>query len=159
MFLAYRIFQTVHAAKWNDGEGAFRYGGRWNSPGTRVLYTSASLSLAALEVLVYLDDEKVLAEYSHATVGFDEKWVKNVEDLAILPANWREFPIPDTVRKIGNDWIRQADSAILRVPTAILPAEFNYVVNLEHPLAREIVYGSVTPFVFDARFSKRTNKR
>ena len=60
MVTAYRIFKSKHAARWFDGEGAFLFGGRWNSPGTRLLYASSALSLAALEMLVNLNADGLL---------------------------------------------------------------------------------------------------
>jgi RES domain-containing protein len=124
-----------------------------------LLYTAASLALAVLEVLVHLEDEEVLADYSYASVQFDEAVVMPVEKIAQLPLDWREFPVPNAVRRIGNEWVRSGSSAVLRVPTAILPREFNYIINLEHEDARGIEYGSVERFVFDRRFVERRPKK
>lgn len=160
MITAYRIFQTTRTSNWMDGEGAFRYGGRWNSRGVRVLYASASLALSALEVLVHLDDEEILVDYSYATIRFDLASVKNVEDLASLPPNWREYPAPIALRRIGDDWARKEASPVLRVPTAVLPIDFNYILNLEHPAAAGAFdFGDADRFVFDHRLTERRNKK
>lgn len=158
MITAYRVFNSLFSATWNDGEGAFRYGGRWNSQGKRVLYFSSSLALATLEILVNLDDEEILPDFSYASVSFPEELVAGSEDLGKLPLNWREFPIPEAVQKIGDDWVKSKRSAILQVPTAILPKEWNYVVNLDHPDSGLVQYGKVESLILDSRLFGRTKK-
>lgn len=54
---AHRIFKTKYSGAWFEGEGAYRFGGRWNTPGTRIMYTASTLPLALLEVLVHLEEE------------------------------------------------------------------------------------------------------
>ena len=124
-----------------------------------MLYAAASLALAVLEMLVHLEDEEVVADYSYASVQFGEDLVMPVERIAHLPSDWREFPVPNAIRRIGNEWVRSGSSAVLRVPTAILPREFNYIINLEHQDARGIELGSVERFVFDKRFVERRPKK
>lgn len=148
---AYRIFKTKHAATWADGEGAFRFGGRWNSPGRRVLYASQSLSLAALEMLVHLNSAELLLSYSFATIEFDDNLVLDVEKVQPVPKTWRDSPPPITLQEIGDKWIDSARSAILRVPSAVVPVEDNYVFNVEHPRFSTVKLGESDRFVFDAR--------
>lgn len=157
MITARRIFQTRFSANWADGEGAFRYGGRWNSSGRRVLYASDSLALSALEIFVHLNSRPaaksgaILADYSFADISFGADAVVNVEQLAHLPENWREHPNDETVRNIGDEWIANGTSPVLRVPTAILPIEFNYLVNLGHKDIGKVNFGKPEGFVFDPR--------
>lgn len=151
MRTTYRICKTKYAATWFDGEGAFRYGGRWNSPGTRLLYTAGSLSLAALEMLVHLNDEEILFSYSYAEAKFDEKYVLPVEDFRKLPENWTASPAPPEIQKIGDNWVRSVESLILRVPTSFLPVEYNYLINLEHPDFKQLKLGEPQNFEFDER--------
>lgn len=155
MLTAYRIFKTVHASKWFDGEGSYLYGGRWNSPGIRVLYAAASLSLAALEMLVYIDDEDMIDEYSWATVEFDEGSVATVESVGRVPTNWKDYSERETVCAIGNRWVLSNENAVLRVPTAIIPGEFNYIINLSHPAIDKIKFGPVHNFLFDKRLARK----
>lgn len=139
MRTAYRICKTKYAATWFDGEGAFRYGGRWNSPGTRLLYTAGSLSLAVLEMLVHLNDEEILLSYSYAEAKFDDKYIIAVEDFQKLPENRTASPAPPPeIQRIGDDWVRSGASAVLRVPTSLLPVEYNYLINIEHPDFRKV---------------------
>lgn len=138
-----------------DGEGAFRFGGRWNSRGTRILYTAASLSLAALEMLVHLNDEEVLFAYSFAAVEFDESLILPVEEFRDLPKNWSASPPPLEIQKIGDEWVSSEASVVLRVPTSVLPVEFNYLINVRHPEFSEIKLGEPQTFTFDERLSKK----
>lgn len=155
MLRAYRIFKTKHAKTWYDGEGAFRYGGRWNTAGTRVLYAAGTLSLAALEMLVHLDSSELLSAYSFATLEFEEDDVLPVEELGKLPRNWNSSPPPIAVQRIGDEWAASMRSLVLRVPTSVVPGEFNYSINVEHPKFAEIKRGKPRVFRFDERLNKR----
>lgn len=152
---AYRIFKTKYAATWFDGEGAFRYGGRWNSRGTRILYAAGSLSLAALEMLVHLNDEEILLSYSFAAVEFDESLVLPVEEFRELPKNRNDSPPPFEIQQIGDEWAKTQASVVLRVPTSILPLEFNYLINIGHPDFSKIKLGEPQGFIFDERLYKK----
>jgi RES domain-containing protein len=156
MQTAFRIFKTKRAVTWFDGEGAFLFGGRWNTRGTRLLYASASLSLAALEMLVHLNREHLLLSYSYAPLEFDERSVLAVEDFQQLPANWSDSPPPIAVQQIGEEWERSKTSLVLRVPTAILHGEYNYLINISHPDFSKVKLGKPSPFHFDARLSNRS---
>ncbi len=151
MLTTFRICKTKYAAACFDGEGAFRFGGRWNTRGTRILYTAGSLSLAALEMLVHLDNEAILLSYSYATAEFDEEFVLSVNEFRKLPENWSTSPPPIEIQKIGDEWARSMDSAILKVPTAILPIEFNYLINPGHPDFAKFKLSAAEKFPFDER--------
>ncbi len=152
---AYRICKTKYAATWFDGEGAFRYGGRWNSRGTRILYAAGSLSLAALEILVHLNDEELLFAYSFASVKFDESLVLPIEEFQTLPKNWSSSPPPLEIQRIGDDWAKNNVSVVLKVPTSVLPVESNYLINVGHPDFLKIELGEPQKFVFDKRLYEK----
>lgn len=154
MVTTYRIFKTKFAATWFDGEGAFRFGGRWNSRGTKILYTAGSLSLAALEMLVHLNDEEILLSYSFAAAEFDESLILSVENFRSLPENWSDSPAPLEIQRIGDDWAREQASVVLQVPTSVLPIEFNYLINVGHPEFSKIRLGEPQIFAFDERLYK-----
>lgn len=84
---AFRIFKTKYRDSWADGEGAFRFGGRWNTRGTRIIYAAESLSLAVLEMLVNLNNEEPLLTYSFAEVEFEKRSVLDIRDFVSLPRN------------------------------------------------------------------------
>ncbi|MDQ3748862.1 MAG: RES family NAD+ phosphorylase [Acidobacteriota bacterium] len=138
-----------------DGEGAFRFGGRWNSRGTRILYTAGSLSLAALEMLVHLTDEEILLSYSFATTEFDESLMLQIEEFRVLSVNWSDSPSPLEIQRIGDEWAQSKASVVLRVPTSILPVEFNYLINIKHPEFSKVKLGKPQTFTFDERLHKK----
>lgn len=154
MLTTFRIFKTKHAGTWFDGEGAFRFGGRWNSRGTRLLYTAGSLSLAALEMLVNLNAEELLPSYSFATLEFDESLVLAIKDFCKLPINWSDSPPPLAIQDIGDEWARAMASVALQVPTSIVPNEHNYIINIKHPEFSRVRLGKPQPFLFDKRLYK-----
>jgi RES domain-containing protein len=150
----YRICKTRYAATWFDGEGAYRFGGRWNSPGTRILYTAGSLSLAALEMLVHLNNEEILLAYSFATAEFDENLILSVEDFRTMPENWSASPPLLEIQQIGDEWEREMASVVLKVSTSILPVESNFLINVAHPEFSKVKLGKPQPFTFDKRLYK-----
>ena len=149
MRLAYRIVREKFAASAFTGEGAALTGGRWNSPGTRVVYTSATASLAALETLVHLNPAMQFT-YLLIPIEFDEHLVEKIQ-LASLPADWRDEPPPPSTKRLGDTWAKSARSVILELPSVIIPGETNYLLNTTHPDFKSITLGKPEPFAFDQR--------
>jgi len=137
-----------------DGEGARRHGGRWNQPGTSIVYTSASLSLAALELFVQVDTD--LAPTSLVAIPAEIPDNLPIEDIEItdLPKNWRDFPALEALKEIGTTWAAKRLSAIMSVPSALIPNEKNYLLNPKHKDFKSIRIGKPTPFRFDPRMWK-----
>lgn len=129
------------------GEGAWLYGGRWNSAGTSVVYTSGSQALAALESLVHLNPP-VIFKYLAIPIEFDDALV---EKVAALPADWTEEPPPPATKSIGDLWVKEARSAVLELPSVIILGEPNYLLNPAHPDFQKIIIGKPQPFSFDPR--------
>lgn len=148
---AWRLTKTRHLATAWDGEGAKRAGGRWNSMGVRVVYTSATLSLALVETLVHLPSG-ILPAYSAIPCDIDESFIESLDPNELPPA-CKDYPPPHAVQAIGDSWVAEARSAALRVPSVIVPTEFNYVLNPVHPDFARIRIGTPLPFPFDARLS------
>lgn len=146
---AWRLTKTRYLATAWDGEGARRTGGRWNSVGTAVVYTSGTLSLALVETLVHLPSG-VLPAYSAQPVEFDEAMLA-VLTVADLPADWRADPPPASTRAVGDGWALAKGSAVLRVPSVFVPLESNYVFNPRHPDFSRVTIGPPLPFPFDPR--------
>ena len=149
MTRAWRIVREDHGYTAFDGEGAWRFGGRWNSRGTRTVYTSATLSLAALETLVHLNPP-VGFKYVAIPIEFDEALVETFA-TSDLPADWNEEPPPPSTAEIGDRWVKESRSAVLELPSVIIPAEPNYLLNLAHSDFKRIRIGKPTPFSFDPR--------
>ena len=149
MTRAWRIVREEHGYTAFDGEGAWRFGGRWNSRGTRTVYTSATLSLAALETLVHLNPP-VAFKYVAIPIEFDEALVETFA-TSDLPADWNEEPPPPSTAEIGDRWVKESRSAVLELPSVIIPAEPNYLLNPTHSDFKRIRIGKPTPFSFDPR--------
>lgn len=148
MLTLWRIAKTRHADSAFTGEGARLYGGRWNSVGVRVAYASESIALATLEVLAGLQRSAVLTAYSLVSARIDEA---GVETLVSLPAGWRKYPPSHESQMVGDRWVAERRSLALRVPSAIIEAESNYLLNPEHPDFGGISISAPEPFAFDAR--------
>jgi RES domain-containing protein len=151
---AWRIVKRKLAAQAFTGEGARIYGGRWNSPGIRVVYTSQSRALAALEILVHLESEEVLEHYVMIEVRFDLELVTAVE-TSELPTDWQAEPAPLSLQSIGDAWVTATTSAVLQVPSAIIPGENNFLLNPAHPDFSKLAFGMPAPFPFDPRLVPR----
>ncbi len=128
MITAWRIIKTRLASGAFDGEGARRFGGRFNSVGVSVVYTAGSRSLAILEIMVHIGDERLLPSYSICPVEFEDALVERL-DLTELPDNWRDNPAPPAVLALGDAWISSKRSAVFQVPSVIVPEENNYLIN------------------------------
>ncbi len=147
---AWRIVKTARVATAFDGEGARVFGGRWNSPGTTMVYGAESIALAALELLVHLQASQLLASYSVIPASFDEGMVERL-DATSLPRGWRAHPAPVRLQEIGDRWVARGRSAVLRVPSAIVPAEWNYLLSPAHPDFAKVEIGPASAFALDAR--------
>jgi RES domain-containing protein len=153
-FSAWRITKQKHAKSAFTGEGARLYGGRWNSPGTAMIYTAQSQSLAVLELLVHLDSPELLKKYVLFEVAVDEAYVDEL-DPSKLPRNWKADPAPSKVQTIGDDWAAGGTSSVLRMPSTLVPGESNFLLNPRHPDFRKLRIGKALPFLFDPRFAHR----
>lgn len=152
MVSAWRITKRKHARSAFTGEGARLYGGRWNSHGTSIIYTAESQSLAVLEILV--DSPGLLKKYVLFQIRIHESYIVAV-DAAALPRNWRAEPAPAKVQKIGDEWVTSATSAVLRVPSTLVPGESNFLLNLRHADFPKLQFSESIPLHFDPRLIER----
>jgi len=150
--LAWRLVRPRFAAREAafSGEGARRFGGRWNSPGRGVVYASATLSLAALETLAHAERSSVDRDWVAFALSVPAGRILGLrsEDL---PADWRGRPTSSGARAVGDAWLAQAASAALLVPSVLVPQERNVLLNPVHPEFGDVTIGPATPFRFDAR--------
>lgn len=154
MLEAWRITKRRYAAQAFDGEGARRFGGRWSSVGHRAVYASETLALATLELLVHLESSAVLGAYVAIPIRIPPRLVHSVPQNQ-LPDDWNAYPAPVAVQRLGNAWLEAGRSAVLRVPSVIVPTESNYVLNPAHKDCGKIQIGEVQPFALDGRLVKR----
>jgi RES domain-containing protein len=153
--VAWRIIQRKFAKLAFTGEGARRFGGRWNSPGHAVVYTAQSLALAALEILVHVDSHRLLQDYVAIPVTIGQHLVTQVDDSA-LPNSWRTYPSSKATRTIGDAWVSQGASVVLQVPSAVIPSECNFLLNPAHRDFVKLRIGKAQRFRFDPRLKDRS---
>jgi RES domain-containing protein len=120
-----------------------------------MIYAAGSLSLAAMEMLVHLDSSELLGRYVSIPVRFDSSLCRRLP-TARIPPDWRDDPAPISTRRLGSVWARNGTSAILAVPSVLVPLETNYLINLQHPDFRKLEIGKVVSFQFDPRLVKRS---
>jgi RES domain-containing protein len=150
---AWRITKRKHARKAFSGDGARQFGGRWNHPGTDIVYTAQSQSLAALEMLVHLDSSDLLEKYVLTGVEFDPSLIRLVA-LSALPRHWRSEPPSPEVRSAGDNWVLARSSAVLQAPSILVPGENNFLLNPEHQDFARLRFGNPLAFRFDPRLAR-----
>jgi len=153
----WRLVKTKYADTAFDGEGARLHGGRWNSPGTRVAYGSDSSALAVLEVFVNLRDDSLLSSYSLVSATIPDKLIETL-DRRILPSNWNSSPVPPAVQVIGDKWAKKKESLALRVPSAIVQASDNILINPGYPDYHRFQISSVDRYKFDERLLRNSGR-
>ena len=156
MIEAWRLASPEHGGTVGDmlsGEGARRYGGRWNSPGRRAVYLGGSLALASMELLVHLRAPEVLETCRKLRVRIARALVSPVSECD-LPAGWAAPRMHPATQEIGDRWLRARTSAVLRVPSVVVVGEVNYMANPRHPDFGRIEAGAIRGFRFDARVLK-----
>lgn len=145
----WRICKQRYQGTAFQGEGARREGGRWNSPGFPVVYTSESAALATLEMLVHIEDAQLLPSYVLIPASIDESLIETL-DVDDLPSNWRQYPAPESTQEIGDSWIMDPSSVALRVPSVVVPGD-NVILNPGHPEFDELQVGESVDWDFDPR--------
>ncbi len=148
--VAWRITTKREPGVAFDGEGARLYGGRWNRPGTRLVYAAEHLSLAALELFVHLDPEDQPRVLFRFRVELPDDPLELLPRER-LPASWRDYPAPDETAALGTDWARRGEGLALVVPSVVIPEENNVLLNPAHPRFRELKIEAGEPFSFDPR--------
>ena len=154
MIRVWRICARKFAKTAFSGDGARLYGGRWNPSGTAVVYTASALSLAALELFVNLDPEEIPSGLVAIEATIPDDVPIHTIEAASLPRHWRRYPAPVALQSIGADWIAAAHTAVLSVPSTVIPEERNYLLNPAHPDFHRLKIGPPAPFHFDPRMWK-----
>lgn len=147
--VAWRVVKTRYARSAFTGDGASRYGGRWNSRGVAVIYASGSKALAALEILVHLNPP-VHFEYVAFRIEMEDAHVERLSENR-LPPKWQTEPPPPATKRIGDLWIRGNTSVALEVPSVIVPGELNYLLNPFHRDFAQLRIAPAEPFALDPR--------
>lgn len=147
--LVWRLARAVYPAL--DGEGARLRGGRWNAPGTPVVYTAGHLSLAALEQLVHFNPDRLPDDLTAYAIEIpDALGVQRVE-IGALPEQWDRSAEAPALRRLGDGWAHEGKVPVLSVPSAVIPEERNYLINPRHVAVSEVRVVRRRRFTFDPR--------
>ena len=151
--IVWRITTARRARTAFSGEGARLYGGRWNPKGVPLVYTAESRALAMLEMLV--QDEPLHARYVVIPATLPDGLAIERVDPAKLPSDWRVPQRTEDLRAIGAEWAASKRTAVLAAPSAVLPEETNYLLNVLQPDFRRIRVGKPRVLVTDVRLLRR----
>jgi len=135
------------------GTGAATYGGRWNSKGTQVVYTAATPSLALLESVVHISNIPV-DDYCMASIGIPEDKIEEIK-LADLPGNWFVNPASDNLKTIGDKFVNDNIFLALKLPSAIMMEDFNFLLNPNHRDFIKVKMISIRTIPIDERLLKK----
>ena len=150
---AWRITREKYSREAFSGEGAKKFGGRWNPAGYLAVYLAQHLSLAILELIVHLDKHSDIRRFVAIPVSFDHKLVQVLQQ-AQLSDNWSELPISPKTQMIGEKWLKNNKRLILQIPSSVVPIENNYLVNPLHPDFSQLEIGSPEPLNIDQRIAR-----
>ena len=147
----YRVLRRAYARIPFDGEGAYRYGGRWSSPGTRLSYASEHQSLAMLEYFVHLDRDDSPGDLVLAIAEVPDGVTRERVEAKNQPASWRQSAAPPDRVHVGDEFAQRAQHCLLLVPSVLAPSENNCLINSEHLEFKKIVVRQVEPLSYDPR--------
>lgn len=150
--LVWRLCAAQYAEGAFDGEGARLYGGRWSPRGVALCYCAESRALAVVEVLANADEPSRLTRLAWRLIPAVIPDAL-IEKPARYPEGWREYPYNSATREFGARWASERRTAAIRVPSAVVPGEFNYLINPFHPDFEQVQIGRPERFAFDARLA------
>ena len=127
----WRICKRKHLDSAFSGIGGLYAQARWTPQGFKVVYTAQSLALASLEVFVHTESSRIPLIAIRAFLPDDI--AMTVVDVNSLPDNWQTVAAYGVLQSIGKQWLQNRDSPVLKVPSSIIPVEFNYLLNPQHP--------------------------
>lgn len=154
MINAVRLSKARHKKQAFTGQGNQFTSGRWHNQMVSIVYASETFALAALEVFVHLQQQATHIKFVSFEIQIPDKLVLEVEDIASLPKRWRSQPPGSQTKKIGSSWVTSKRSAVLSVPSVIIPQNRNLLLNPMHPDFKKISIGQAKLFSFDARLWK-----
>lgn len=149
----WRICKARYTTAAFNGEGTLLFAGRWNPAGVRMVYTSTSLALAAVELFVHLDPAVAPRDLVSVSATIPDRIFVDRIEINTLPPDWKTLG-RDDLQQIGAEWIASNRSVALQVPSAAIAGEWNVLLNPAHPDFSRVVIDPAQPFVFDARMFK-----
>ena len=150
----YRLTKAGYAESAFSGKGSARRDGRWHRHGVHLAYASDTPAGAILEVIAHTEASSRLEhDYVLFDVRFDPDEHLLTVEADVLPANWRAIPWPASTQEIGMFWYEEQASTVLEVPSAVVPRQYNYLINTQHPRFEELLVEGPAPFEIDARLT------
>ena len=147
------VFRLSKSKFANDlsGKGAERSGGRWNSKGTALVYTSASRALCTTEIAVHTPLGNLPLDYKLVSIEIPGEI--HIQELTKdeLPTGWKSIPHAHSTQEAGDRFVSEGIFAVLKVPSIVVQDEFNYLINPAHADSRKIIIKAIEPFNFDER--------
>ena len=148
--IVYRLSKSKYASDLS-GKGAEKIGGRWNSKGIALVYTSESRALCTTEIAVHTPLGNLPIGYELITIEIpDEIQIKEVA-IADLPFEWKLIPHSPASKKTGDSFVAEGKFLVLKVPSVVVPGDYNYLLNPSHPEFYKVKIKSIEPFNFDER--------
>jgi len=149
------VFRLTKSKFKNDlsGIGAELYGGRWNNKGKRIIYTGQSRALCTTEIAVHTPLGIVPKNYFLQTIKLPKSPILEI-DGKLLPKNWKEFPHINSTKFFGDEFIEKNKYLIMKVPSAVIQDEYNYLINPHHSKFQYVKIQKLEEFKFDKRLFK-----
>jgi RES domain-containing protein len=148
----YRLTKARYADDAFSGDGAMRFDGRWHRRGVRIAYASDAPASALLDVITHTEASSRLR---HDYVLFEVRLDPDEHLLTVgpdlLPDDWRAVPWPTSTQEIGTFWYEEQASVVLDVPSAVVPHQRNFLINVSHPRFEELEVQGPAPFEIDPR--------
>ncbi len=151
--IVFRLIQEKFSPDW-EGKGAKLIGRRWNRKGIAMIYTSESRALCTVEIAVHLNLSAAPENYILLTINIPEEIEVLEVDTNSLSDGWNKFPFTEQTRQLGSQLILENRYAVMKVPSAIVPGDFNYLLNPGHKDFGKITKIRQEPYEFDGRFFK-----
>ena len=149
----FRLSRKKYASELS-GIGASKFGNRWNSKGTEIIYCASSRALAMAEVSVHLSLVNLPKDFVMLEINIPKSIRVDVLNEKNLPENWNDFPHTYKTQKLGDAFIYSNENCILKVPSAVVKGDFNYLINPHHSDFKKIKISSFYKFPFDKRLFK-----
>lgn len=145
----YRVSRTKYAGDLK-GEGAKLFGGRWNNKMIACLYTSESRALAVLEYTVNVNIDDIPLALSITTIEIPDRPIKFLNEPD-LPGDWKSSPAPSSTKDFGSKLLLAAVEPVIKIPSSVIPAEFNYLLNPLHSDSKKFKVIDISDFIYDVR--------
>ena len=133
------------------GKGAELSGGRWNSKGTPLIYTCESRALCTTEIAVHTQLGIIPSDFELITLSFPGNTKICELTVSSLPDDWKSFPHSHSTQIIGDNFVSENKFLILKVPSVVVPGEYNFLINPNHKDIKLVQIVSIEPFDFDER--------